>query len=196
MSTDRVFRILESELNKNLAFTYTIVERQEPGTRRVIRAGQQFTIEVRVRNDASLTMTDVRGAIRPTAFASFEQTTFRLDRLPGGTTQTVARIRMTIDQAPERGYVFDELLSVTLNARADLSRFRFHDTNRQIRYAQSTSSLDGERPPLRTARVTVPERPGTIPLASDVSAPSRRPPARRRSRGAGFLRLRPAESQG
>jgi len=152
--TERIFRLLETELNKQLAYSFLI-------SRRMNSKGSPTTVfRVYVRNDSGITLTDVRGSISPGPAANFRLTTFRLPSLAPKQRCEIAQIEARILEPTRNRFAFDRMATVDVTAKADLSNFRFTDTNRPLTYVQTSMgqrSLSGTpgREPIRLA-LTVP----------------------------------------
>lgn len=123
--TARLFNVLDAELSKALAFSFTISENlTRPGSTSV-RAKDRFRFTVWATNHASIDLKWLRGMIEPTAVARFVPLPFSLARLRPQERALLGTVEAEI--VPTRGTGFIELKligSVRATTSPDLSRFR------------------------------------------------------------------------
>lgn len=166
--TSRVFRILESELNKNLVFSFSLVD-----DLRGALPPRRFSFKVWVRNNSLISMKNVRGSIAPGPAASFKATTFSVPCLGPHQQFEIARIQATRLEQTAHGLAFDRVAAVNVVGQADLSDFWFRDANRPLTYmkvapvlSEDPGNLAIERLDRETGRRPTERRAvsGTIPL--------------------------------
>jgi hypothetical protein len=166
---NRVYSLLESELRKNLTFSFSIVENLSRPTSRQIRPLDRFRIKIWVRNDSALDLRSIRGVIRPTAAAEFSSVAFEVSNLAPRAQREIAVIEATLIEVRPSPLVFNQLATVSVNAQPDLSNFCFRDTSRPLTFVHQTSAKGAREhaPALTTARCV-------NPLPARPSKPTRR----------------------
>jgi len=165
--TARVFRILESELNRNLSLSYSILGNLSRPESQKIRVLDRFRLKVWVRNNGSLSMKNVRGVIRATELASFASTPFTILDLGPHEECAVAEIDARILRAARNGSIFEQIVTVNVIGQADLTDFWFRDS-RAVTYVKSAP---GTRQPSDGGQWNSAGSPGTIaPLPANGTA--------------------------
>jgi hypothetical protein len=127
--TSRVFRTLESELNKNLAFSFSLGDNLR-GT----MPPRCFVFKAWIRNNSLISMKNVRGSIAPGPAANFKVTTFSVPCLGPHQQFEIAKIQATRLDETAIGLAFDRVATVNVVGQADLSDFWFRDSNRGLTY--------------------------------------------------------------
>ena len=132
----RIFRNLETELNRQLAFTFCLVRGNEP-----IEPGERFRVAVSIRNNSSVALKNVRGVLRPGTQVIFRNTSFNLASLGAHEQCEVAQMDVRRHEQPgERRFSLEEFATINVTGQADLSDFWFRDSGRPLTYARPTIS--------------------------------------------------------
>jgi len=138
MSTSsRVFRLMEAELNRSLAFSFSIVgqERLTNGAGQVVLP-ERFRFKVWVRNNSGLAIQKVIGSITPSIAATFDSTTFRIPHLGPRQHREVAEIAAIRGAVAIDRHTLNRVAAISVKCEVDLSGFRFTDTYRPLPYEQ------------------------------------------------------------
>ena len=108
-----------------------------------IRPEDRLEIRVTLRNDTGIVLEGtIRGAIRPTPSAQFPAASFDLRRLEAGEQCEIALIELRLlDRDP--GRALNQVATVSVSGRPDLSEFRFRDAGRLLTHVKPTSDARG-----------------------------------------------------
>lgn len=157
--TARIYRTLESELNRRLSFSYELVGPRNAST---------LLIRVCMRNDSGIRLGNIRGTIAPLSSVRFEPTAFSLPGLGPGEQVEIVQIRAMARTNLNDPAMLDRVATIEVTCQADLSSFSFHGS-RPLTYSPRTGGARRLREPARR-RASSELRPGmfhdrAIPLS-------------------------------
>jgi len=128
----QILAMLETELSKQLVFSYNLEENLGRRQSRILLPGDRFLFAAYVRNDSIIPLKDVRGTISPTRSTGFPVTKFRLRELPAGQERRLCVVWARVTGPLQHEPVLNDVGTVTLAATADLSQLQFQERNKPL----------------------------------------------------------------